>query len=144
MKKLRQFIASVFVFAFAFICILCVSSTLVSMALGADAAPLAAAADTAATATATAIAPAVPAASSLWLSLIPLGVPVLVMFIKGFIPSLPKPWLPVIAAAVGLALAVFDHFTGSLGGNPVAVLFLGAAGTGLREIGDQLKKVVTA
>jgi len=140
MKKLRQFIASVFVFVFAFICLLCVSSTMVSMALGADAVPLAAATDTAATA----IAPAVPATSSLWLSLIPLGVPVLVMFVKGLIPDLPKAWLPVIAAGVGLALALFDHFTGSLGGNPVAVLFLGAAGTGLREIGDQLKKVVTA
>lgn len=99
-------------------------------AFGADAAPQAA----------TVSAPA----SSLWLSLIPFAVPVLVMFVKGLLPSIPKPWLPVIAAAVGLLLAVFDHFTGSLGGNPMAVLFLGAAGTGLREIGDQLKQLVTA
>lgn len=82
--------------------------------------------------------------SPLWLSLIPVGVPLLVMVIKGFLPGLPKGCLPVIAAGVGLALAILDHFTGTLGGNPMAVLFLGAAGTGLREIGDQLKKAATA
>jgi hypothetical protein len=60
------------------------------------------------------------------------------------IPNLPRAWLPVIAAGVGLLLATLDHYTGALGGNPVAVLFLGAAGTGLREIGDQLRRVVTA
>ena len=108
-----------------------VSIALISFtAFGADTAPQGAAA-------------AAPA-SSLWISLIPVAVPVLVMLVKGLIPSLPKAWLPVIAAAVGLALAVFDHFTGTLGGNPVAVLFLGAAGTGLREIGDQIKKAVTS
>jgi len=77
-----------------------------------------------------------------WLGLIPLVVPILVTAVKSFVPKIPKLWLPVIAASIGLALALFDHFTGALGGNPMAVAFLGAAGTGLREIYDQLRQAL--
>lgn len=85
---------------------------------------------------------ALPPVASPWLALIPLAVPLVVTSVKSYVPKLPKVWLPVIAAAIGLALALFDHFTGSLGGNPMAVAFLGAAGTGLREIYDQLKQAL--
>lgn len=85
---------------------------------------------------------ALPPVSNPWLALIPLAVPLLVASVKNYVPTLPKVWLPVIAASIGLALALFDYFTGQLGGNPLAVAFLGSAGTGLREIYDQIKKVL--
>lgn len=111
-----------------------VNTTAASFTLFAQVAPLASPA-------ASAVA-AAPAAINPWLGLIPLVVPILVTAVKSFVPKIPKLWLPVIAASIGLALALFDHFTGALGGNPMAVAFLGAAGTGLREIYDQLKQAL--
>lgn len=84
------------------------------------------------------------AASSPWLAIIPLLVPGVVALVKFFLPRVPGPWLPVIAAGIGLMLALLDHFTGSLGGNPMAVAFMGAAGVGIREIYDQVKKAAAA
>ena len=85
---------------------------------------------------------ALPPVSNPWLALVPLAVPLVVTTVKSFVPRLPKLWLPVIAASIGLALALFDHFTGTFGGNPMAVAFLGAAGTGLREIYDQVRQAL--
>lgn len=89
---------------------------------------------------------AAPASSttSPWLAIIPLVVPGLVALVKVFLPKLPRVWLPILAASIGLGLAILDHFTGSLGGNPTAVAFLGAAGTGIREIYDQVKAAAIA
>ena len=87
-------------------------------------------------------APAVPPQTSPWLLLISIGVPMAVTVIKGLVPNIHKAWLPIIAASVGLVLALIDHFTGALGNNPYAVILLGAAGTGLREVADQVNKVI--
>ncbi len=80
--------------------------------------------------------------TSPWLLLISVGVPIAVNLVKSLIPRLGKVWLPIIAASIGLALAILDHFTGMLGGNPVAIVLLGAAGTGLREVADQLNQAI--
>jgi len=92
----------------------------------------------------TPLAPVAPPQTSPWLLLISIGVPMAVTVVKGLIPNLHKAWLPIIAASVGLVLALVDHFTGALGNNPYAVLLLGAAGTGLREIADQVNQVLKA
>lgn len=86
-----------------------------------------------------AVATAAPGSPS-WLLLIPVFIPVIVGTFKLMAPKVPKGWLPVLSAGIGFALALLDYFTGALGGNPVAVAFLGAAGTGLREIADQMFK----
>lgn len=86
-----------------------------------------------------AIAAAPASSSSPWLAIIPLVVPGVVALVKVFLPKIPRVWLPIMAASIGLGLALLDHFTGALGGNPTAVAFLGAAGTGIREIYDQVK-----
>ena len=80
--------------------------------------------------------------TSPWLLLISVGVPIVVNLVKSLIPRLGKVWLPIIAASIGLVLAILDHFTGLLGGNPIAIVLLGAAGTGLREVADQLNQAI--
>lgn len=90
------------------------------------------------------VAIALPPASNPWLALIPFAVPLIVSQLKAAVPRLGKHWLPVIAASLGLALALLDHYTGALGGNPQAIAFLGLAGTGVREVYDQLQQRVAA
>lgn len=87
--------------------------------------------------------PDVPGAGSgsqLLLALIPLVVPMLVAVAKTLIQALPKWSLPIIAAGLGELL---NYLSGLMGGPSTTLLngvILGAAGTGLREILDQLNQ----
>ena len=79
-------------------------------------------------------------ANNLLLAIIPLLVPIIVAGFKAGIKFLPTWSLPIIAAALGELLNVVS---GLLGGPTTTVLggvLLGAAGTGLREILDQLNQ----
>jgi len=90
------------------------------------------------------VAIALPPVSNPWLALIPFAIPLIVSALKSAVPRIGKHWLPVIAASLGLALALLDNYTGCLGGNPQAVAFLGLAGTGVREVVDQMKQRLAA
>lgn len=84
--------------------------------------------------------PGVTGNSSLLLGLIPLFVPILVELAKRGISVLPSWSLPIIAAALG---QLINYVSGILGGPSTTALngvILGAAGTGLREILDQLNQ----
>jgi hypothetical protein len=43
-----------------------------------------------------------------------------------------------------VALGVIDNSTGIFGGNPIATSLIGPAGTGLREIYDQTRKLAAS
>ena len=78
-------------------------------------------------------------ATSLLLAVIPLLVPLIVALAKSVIKFLPSWSLPILAAALGELL---NFISGLLGGPSTTLIggvVLGAAGTGLREIVDQLK-----
>lgn len=82
-----------------------------------------------------AAAAAVPAGN--WLMLIiPAVVPVVIAVIKFFIPKLPSVWLPILAPILGAVAELL--LSGNFG---VWGAVAGAAGVGLREIVDQLKKL---
>lgn len=72
--------------------------------------------------------------------LIPLIGPMIVAVIKRAIPLVPKAFLPAIPVVIG-AIA---EFVLQQVGNPtygwLAAMLVGAAGTGLREVADQLGK----
>ena len=79
-------------------------------------------------------------ANTLLLALIPLFVPIIVAGFKALMKFLPTWSLPIIAAALGELLNVVS---GLIGGPTTTVLggvLLGAAGTGLREILDQINQ----
>jgi hypothetical protein len=78
--------------------------------------------------------------NNLWLSLIPILVPLLLALGKWFVPKIPKAWLPILAPVLGAGLDVLLHFAGLSAGNPMMGAILGSAGVGLREIVDQLRK----
>lgn len=82
---------------------------------------------------------ALPPNLSPWLMLIPLLVPGVVALFKSLFPNIPSKWLPVLAFAHGPGLVLLDKLTGVFGHDPIAVLALGAAGVGVREIYDQWK-----
>ena len=79
-------------------------------------------------------------ANNLLLAVIPLLVPILVAAAKVGIKWLPTWSLPILAAGLGELL----NFLSGLAGGPTTSLLggvlLGAAGTGIREIVDQVKQ----
>lgn len=84
--------------------------------------------------------PGITGDGSLLLAIIPLVVPILVEIAKRGISVLPSWSLPIIAAALG---ELINFISGRLGGPSTTALngvILGAAGTGLREILDQLNQ----
>lgn len=71
-------------------------------------------------------------------TLIPLLVPAALAVLKHLAPRLPKVWLPILAPLLGALIEALA--SGDLGpGTPLGAA-LGAAGVGLREILDQLRK----
>jgi hypothetical protein len=87
--------------------------------------------------------PATPTSgAALLITIIPLLVPIIVALLKKLMQFLPSWSLPILAAALGELL---NFISGLLGGPSVGVLAgvaLGAAGTGVREIVDQLKQKI--
>ncbi len=82
--------------------------------------------------------------SALVPGLIPVVVPVAVYLLKSLVPKVPTVWLPVAAIALGAVADTAAHFaTGSVA-NPILGAVLGAAGVGLREVVDQIRKAMTA
>lgn len=80
-------------------------------------------------------------ASNLLLAVIPLLVPIIVAGFKVVLKFIPSWSLPIIAAGLGELL---NFVSGLVGGPTTSVLggvLLGSAGTGLREIVDQVKQV---
>ncbi len=77
---------------------------------------------------------------TLWQALIPVAVPLLIAALKWAVQYLP-PWLPPILAPVlgGLIDAATVYLAGGTY-NPIVGMVLGAAGVGLRELVDQMKK----
>lgn len=78
--------------------------------------------------------------SSFITALTPVVVPLVFSFIKG---ALPRPAIPMLAVGLGALLDVVNlYVTGYHPGTAWGAV-LGAAGVGVREIVDQLKKHVT-
>lgn len=70
-------------------------------------------------------------------------VPVLVAQIKTWFDGLPKVWLPMLPALIaGFGDLAITWTTGwnLVEGGPLMAAFAGLAGTGVREVVDQLKK----
>ena len=75
-------------------------------------------------------------------TLVPVLVPAAIAALKLCLPKIPKAWLPILAPLLGALIDIAA--TCQVGpGTPLAAL-LGAAGVGLREILDQLRKSLGA
>ena len=74
---------------------------------------------------------------------IALLVPMVISLLKKWIP-MHKVWLPIIALGIGVTLGFIDNSAGVFGGNPIATALVGPAGTGLREIYDQVRQLLAA
>lgn len=74
-------------------------------------------------------------------ALIPFVVPLLVAVIKGVVPKIPKVALPILAPILGAGLDIVLQFTGG-GTSLIWGAVLGAAGVGLREAIDQIRKLI--
>lgn len=73
-------------------------------------------------------------------ALIPAVTPMLVWGIKLLVPKIPKMWLPIIAPVLGALIAVIQHLGTLSWENVVVGAVLGLAGTGIREMWDQVNK----
>ena len=80
------------------------------------------------------------ATTSLWTALIPLIVPIVVAGLKLLVPKIPVVWLPILCPVVGMAVDLIAYFAGQQTQGTAMGALLGLAGTGVREIYDQLKK----
>lgn len=76
-----------------------------------------------------------------WLT--PILVPLIIAGVKLGLPKLPKSLLPVLGPLLGAAIDVINHFATGAATNTWAALALGAAGVGVREIYDQVRKATT-
>lgn len=81
------------------------------------------------------------AADSILTWLIPIIVPLIIAGCKKLLPGLPKVWLPILGPILGAAIDIVGQFTTGAAGNLWLAVGLGAAGVGLREIVDQVRKV---
>lgn len=75
-------------------------------------------------------------------ALIPAAVPLVIAVVKLLLPRIPKVWLPILAPVLGALADIFIQ--GAQGGAiqaPWLGAALGAAGVGLREIADQVRKL---
>lgn len=79
-------------------------------------------------------------ASGLLLAVIPLLVPVIVAVAKTVLKWLPTWSLPILAAALGELLNVVSGLAGGPTTTVLGGVILGASGTGLREIVDQVNQ----
>jgi len=79
-------------------------------------------------------------ANNLLLALIPLAVPLIVAAAKTGIKFLPTWSLPIIAAGLGELLNLLSGLAGGPTTSVLGGVLLGAAGTGVREIVDQVKQ----
>jgi hypothetical protein len=84
-----------------------------------------------------------PGSSSAWELMIPVLVPVIIAAVKWALPKVPAVALPILAPVLGAAMEIVLHFAGVSGSNGVLGAVLGAAGVGLREVIDQIKKLQT-
>lgn len=75
-----------------------------------------------------------------WHALIPLIVPVVIGILKLLVPRIPKVWLPILAPVLGAFAEVIINTTQGVHGPPWLGPALGAAGVGVREIADQVRK----
>lgn len=78
------------------------------------------------------------------LVIIPAGVPVLVAIGKKLIPNIPTAVLPIAAAALGVGIDQIAALATTHESSILLSALLGSAGVGLREILDQLKKLLPA
>jgi len=81
---------------------------------------------------------------SLWQMAIVVLVPAIIAGVKLLLPRLPRWVLPLLAPLIGVALDQLGRMTLGTDSNGWLAMVLGGAGTGLREIGDQLKKIKPA
>jgi hypothetical protein len=81
---------------------------------------------------------------ALWSSLIPLLVPLVIAAAKALVPQVPRWTLPILAPVLGAVAEIAGYYAGLTTGNPLLGAILGAAGVGLREIVDQLKRLAGA
>lgn len=84
------------------------------------------------------------APDSPWQLLIPVLVPVIIAGVKWALPKVPPFALPILAPLLGAGLDIVLHYAGVTSSNGVLGAVLGAAGVGLREVVDQVKKLQTA
>ena len=75
---------------------------------------------------------------------IPVVVPTLIMLLKMAVPAVPKVALPIVAPLLGALIDIGLSLAMGQSTNPFIGAVLGSAGTGLREIVDQLKKASAA
>lgn len=76
------------------------------------------------------------------LGIIPLAVPILVAVGKRIVSALPSWSLPVIAAGLGAAIDGIAGLASDHQSNVILATLLGSAGVGLREIVDQIGKLI--
>jgi hypothetical protein len=84
------------------------------------------------------------APGSPWQLLIPVLVPVIIAGVKWALPKIPPIALPILAPVLGAGLDIVLHYAGVTSSNGVLGAVLGAAGVGLREVVDQVKKLQNA
>jgi hypothetical protein len=77
---------------------------------------------------------------TLYLSLIPVLVPVAIALLKALFAKLPSRWLPVLAPIIGGVIEGAMAVSGLVDNTSGIGVVLGAAGVGLRELLDQLRK----
>lgn len=70
------------------------------------------------------------------------AVPFIVAFLRRLITRLPKWSLPILAGAIGPALAELLQFFGALDLTGPEQAMIGLVGVGLREVFDQTKKAL--
>jgi hypothetical protein len=75
---------------------------------------------------------------------IPVIVPLAIAVLKVLLPRLPKVWLPILAPILGAAADIALHQAGLAHGPAWLGPTLGAAGVGLREVADQVRKSLSA
>ena len=82
--------------------------------------------------------------STLFPALIPVVTPLLIAGVKKLIPFISKPLLPIIAILLGALIDILSSLATGTSMNPIYGAVLGAAGIGLREVVDQVKKAASA
>ena len=78
--------------------------------------------------------------STILLVVIPLLTPIVIRLAALVIPKLPSWLLPILAPAIGALIDFLSSLAGGPTVGPVLGAALGAAGTGLREIQDQVRR----
>ena|SRR5688572_7238990 len=85
-------------------------------------------------------APQVEKIITLWQSLIPLVVPLIIFGLRNMIPKLPSKWTPILAPLIGALIDVLLNFADLGDGKGMVGAVLGTAGIGVREVYNQARK----